>query len=163
MVAFDMNSFVLRDLVTEPDDALLGRLYHRVLEPALKPGELEPLEVIRQQAADGDILRMQAEIDAESEPLAVITSDWYARSEVLLIGYLAVREDLRGRGIGTKLIEAAASKWIIDPCPALAVAEVEDPRYFQPSDTGDPVAPGASLRASRRAYHRRPVLSAEAL
>lgn len=57
MVAFDMNGCILGDLVTEPNDALLGQLYHRVLEPAFKPGELEPLEAIRQQVADGDILK----------------------------------------------------------------------------------------------------------
>lgn len=133
------DGLILRDLVQEPDDALLSELYRRVLEPAFQTGELEPLEVIRAQIADGRIIRVLAYFGADSEPVAAITSDWYARSEVLLIGYLAVRPDRRGRGIGTRLVADAAAEWT-QLGPVLTVAEAEDPRFYQASDTGDPVA-----------------------
>jgi GNAT superfamily N-acetyltransferase len=132
------SSLVLRDLVAEPDDALFSAVYDRVLVPAFAVGELEPLEVIRAQVTDPrHILRMLACFGADAEPVAVITSDWYSRSGVMLIGYLAVRPDLRRQGTGTKLIERAVVKWNAELSPALAVAEVEDPRQFQGSDAGD--------------------------
>jgi GNAT superfamily N-acetyltransferase len=134
------DGLVLRDMVHEPSDVLLAELYQRVLAPSFKVGELEPPEVIREQVDDGGIIRMLAYFDADSKPVAVITADWYPRSEVLLIGYLAVRPDLRRQGLGTRLIGRAASKWIAEERPVLTVAEVEDPRFYTASDTGDPVA-----------------------
>jgi GNAT superfamily N-acetyltransferase len=134
------RSGVIRDLVAEPDSVLLEKVYRRVLSPAFQPDEVESLEEISAQVADGSILRMLAVFDAGGEPIAVITADWYSRGRVLLIGYLAVREDLRGQGIGTSLIYQAVLKWITDLKPVLGVAEVEDPRYFTVSSTGDPEA-----------------------
>jgi predicted N-acetyltransferase YhbS len=131
---------VIRDLVAEPDSALLEKIYRRVLSSAFQADEVESLEEISAQVADGSILRMLAVFDEGGDPIAVITADWYSRGGVLLIGYLAVREDLRGQGIGTSLIYQAVMKWIIDLKPVLGVAEVEDPRYFSISSTGDPEA-----------------------
>jgi GNAT superfamily N-acetyltransferase len=137
----EASALLLRDLVREPDNALLDEIYQRIMVPAFREEEREPLESIRQQVEDPRTLRMLAYFDADSNPVAVITSDWYTRSGVVLIGYLAVRQDLRGQGVGTDLCLRAVSQWKTELNPVLAVAEVEDPRYFKSSpSTGDPEA-----------------------
>jgi GNAT superfamily N-acetyltransferase len=134
------GGFVLRDLVSDPDDALLSAVYDQVLKPSFAVGELEPLEIIRGQVTDPrHILRMLAYFGPDGAPVAVMTCDWYKRSAVMLVGYLAVRQDLRRQGTGTRLIEHAARTWTTELSPALSVAEVENPRRVQPSHTGNPV------------------------
>jgi GNAT superfamily N-acetyltransferase len=143
----EVDGFVIHDLVAEPDDVLLSAVYDRVLKPSFAVSELEPLEVIRDQVTDPrHILRMLAYFGPDGEPVAVMTCDWYARSRVALIGYLAVRPDLRRRGTGTKLIEHATREWAAELSPALGVAEVENPRLYQASDTGDTGNPADRLR-----------------
>jgi GNAT superfamily N-acetyltransferase len=143
----EVDGFVIHDLVAEPDDALLSAVYDRVLEPSFAVGELEPLEIIRDQVTDPrHILRMLAYFGADGAPVAVMTCDWYARSRVALIGYLAVRPDLRRRGTGTKLIGHATGQWAAELNPALGLAEVENPRLYQGSDNGDTGDPVDRLR-----------------
>lgn len=130
----------LRDLVREPDDQLYVTAYNTVLKPAFQADELEPLEVIRDQIIDGSVLQMLVALDESAVPIGVITADWYSRGGVALIGYLAIREDLRGQGLGTTLTKQASERWMTLLKPAITVAEVEDPRYFQASSFGDPNA-----------------------
>jgi GNAT superfamily N-acetyltransferase len=130
----------LCDLVREPDDRLFVTAYNSVLKPAFQADELEPLDVIRDQIIDGSVLQMLVALDESHVPVGVITADWYSRGGVALIGYLAIREDLRGQGLGTTITRQATERWAAELQPALSVAEVEDPRYFQASSFGDPNA-----------------------
>jgi GNAT superfamily N-acetyltransferase len=146
------EGFVLRDLVAEPDDALLSAVYDRVLTPSFAVGELEPLDVIRAQVTDPrHILRMLAYFGPDGAPVAVMTCDWYERSAVMLVGYLAVRQDLRRQGTGTRLIEHATRTWTTELSPALTVAEVENPRRVEASaDTEETGNPADRLRLYER-------------
>lgn len=137
----------LRDLVREPDAALLAAVYERVLRPAFDEDEVESLAEISDQVAEGTRLRMLAAVDPSGEPLAVVTSDWYPDARVLLIGYLAVSANSRGGGIGGGILSRALADWADELRPELCLAEVEDPRYFPVTEHGDP-------RARVRFYER---------
>ena len=62
----------------------------------------------------------------------------YPESGVLLIGYIAVRADLRSRGVGGMLLEAARREWYGKAGLTLVLAEIDDPRYHPASGDIDP-------------------------
>lgn len=133
-------TFELRDLVREPDPALFDEVYRRILRPAFDDDELESAEEISRQIAEGTRLRLLAAFDPAGEPLGAVTSDWYPGADVLLIGYLAVSPATRGTGIGSELMRRALAAWTAELGPALVLAEVEDPRFFEVTEHGDPYA-----------------------
>lgn len=141
------SAFELRDLVREPDPALLAAVYERVLAPAFDQDEIESLEEIGEQVAEGTRLRMLAAVGPGGEPLAAVTSDWYPEAGVLLIGYLAVGAGSRGGGMGSGILTRALAGWTEQLRPRLCLAEVEDPRFFPVTEHGDP-------RARVRFYER---------
>lgn len=132
--------FELRDLVREPDPELLAAVYERVLAPAFDENELESLEEIGEQVAEGTRLRMLAAFGPDGEPLAAVTSDWYPDAGVMLIGYLAVSSASRGGGMGSGILREALAAWTEELRPELCLAEVEDPRFFPVTEHGDPKA-----------------------
>jgi GNAT superfamily N-acetyltransferase len=132
--------FELRDLVRAPDPELLAAVYERVLAPAFDEDELESLEEITEQVADGTRLRMLAALGPGGEPVGAVTSDWYPDAGVLLIGYLAVSAASRGGGVGGRIMSRALAGWTDELRPELCLAEVEDPRFFPVTEHGDPSA-----------------------
>jgi hypothetical protein len=67
-----------------------------------------------------------------------MVSEWYPRSEVLLLSYIAVVAEFRGRGIGGTLLTAIPQRWAAELWPRLIVMEVENPRHYHDSTFGDP-------------------------
>jgi GNAT superfamily N-acetyltransferase len=135
------QNLVLRDVVEDFDDQLLSKLYQDVLFPSFSADELESLEDMRRQIQNRTGVQLFAALDATDAPLAAFTAYWYPRSQVLLLGYLAVRSDRRGQGIGTWLTGHVRRILLERLQPLLALAEVEDPHYYAASHQfGDPLA-----------------------
>lgn len=120
--------FAFRDLRAEPDAAVLERFHRDVLAPSFEPAELDPLDVIAEGLRATGPRRTSAlvAVGPSGDVLGGVVGELYEPEQVLLLAYLAVRPDLRGRGIGTALLHRAAASWY-GPGVALAVGEVHDP------------------------------------
>lgn len=113
----------------------LERLYDEVLNPSFPVDELVPRDQLLPRLAQEDSgVCCRAAVDADGRVVAAIVADTFPAARVLLLGYLAVRSELRDRGIGTGLARDAVPRWIARYRPALAVAEVEDPRFYGDSE-----------------------------
>jgi GNAT superfamily N-acetyltransferase len=110
-----------------------------VLAVSFSADELDDEKVFADGVRDGGTLASVA-LGADGSVLGGAVAEVYADERVLLLAYLAVRPDLRGRGIGTRLMEHVAPRWYARPDVLLAVAEVHDPRPWANVDGEDPVA-----------------------
>ncbi len=129
---------ILRDLRTEPDEALLRRFYDEVLRPSFDDDELMEIESLTDGLRSEDDPRSLASVvvDVEGRVVGGVVGELYEAESVLLLAYLAVRSGERGRGVGTEVIQRVLPGWFADPHVALAVAEVHDPRFW-PDDEAE--------------------------
>jgi GNAT superfamily N-acetyltransferase len=122
------------------ESQVFNRFYHEVLEPAFAPEELNDLETLRTEylrplpGFDGEIALQ------DGEPVGGALGEHYAASGVMMLGYLAVRADVRGRGVGSALLDDLQPKWRKSFRPTAILAEIEDPRYHKAGPRGDPLA-----------------------
>ena len=132
-----MEGVTVRELHRDFDPELLGRLYRELLEPEFSRAELEAVGSLgsRLQGDGSPDSLVAAAVGPEGELLGGLVADHDRDCRVLLLSYLAVRRDLRGRGIGSFLLRDVASTWYDSEQVLLAVAEVHDPRHW--SDPGD--------------------------
>jgi GNAT superfamily N-acetyltransferase len=133
-----VESITIRDLRDEPDDALLRRFYDQVLQPSFDDDELVDFDTLARGVRSDEDPRFLASVavDDDGSVLGGIVGVLYESTNVLLLAYLAVREDARGRGVGTELVKRVAPGWYADPHVAIAVGEVHDPRVW-PEETAD--------------------------
>jgi GNAT superfamily N-acetyltransferase len=127
-----VSSVRFQDLRSDYDEELLYRFYTQVLEPSFARDELEPVEMIAaglRGEGDADVLAAVC-LDAGGEPLGGLIAERDSRTNVLLLSYIAVRPEARGRGIATQLMKRVAAEWYRHPDVLLALAEVHDPRHF---------------------------------
>jgi len=116
------------------------RFYNEVLEPGFPPSELVSLEsALGSYHAQHSIATIAM---AGKEAVGGALGDYFAESDVLLLSYLAIRPDMRSKGIGSALLRDALSKWREKVDPVVILAEIEDPRVHGASQGtyGDPVA-----------------------
>jgi GNAT superfamily N-acetyltransferase len=129
----------------EPVDGQDGQevadFYRIVLTPHFRGDELETEENIAVGLRSGGTRALVARTE-DGTIVGGAVVDWFARSHVLLLSYIAVLPGLRGGGAGVKLIAAAVSgEGAAGVDPLLVVAEVEDPRHFSNDPVlGDPEA-----------------------
>jgi GNAT superfamily N-acetyltransferase len=116
------------------------RLYHEVLVPAFPPEELEDIETVRANHHDPDARVRGVVALRDGSPVGAALGEYYERGGTALLAYLAVRDDLRGQGVGTALLGHALAAWRDSLAPTAIFAEVEDPRAHQAGPHGDPVA-----------------------
>ena len=128
---------MLRDLDVDRDDALVDRLYQDVLAVSFSSDELDEADVFAEGMREGGTLASVA-LGEDGSVLGGVVAEVFADESVLLLAYLAVRPDLRGRGIGTRLMEHVGPRWYVRTDVELAVAEVHDPRPWSNVDGEDP-------------------------
>lgn len=131
----------LRDLRRDFDRELLDRFHREVLAESFHHDELESAESLA-AGLQADEPRMLASIalGPGDEVLGGVIAESYPESAVLLMAYLAVRPNIRRRGIGTELMRRVASEWYADEHVLLAVGEVHDPRRWTEVDGEHAVA-----------------------
>jgi GNAT superfamily N-acetyltransferase len=116
---------------------LLDRLHREILAVSFSADELDNVETMARglRGDGGSQVLASVALGPDNSMLGGVVGEVYTREQVLLLAYLAVRPDLRGRGIGTALMKHVGPRWYANPAVRLAVAEVHDPRHF--SDIGD--------------------------
>lgn len=126
----------------------------QILLSSFPPSELASPGELCQGFSTGMFLTEGAFDTVTGAPLAVaIGTAPSGPSEVILLTWLAVGQQGRGRGVGGRLLEHTIAKWVEEFDPTLIVGEVEDPDYHHGSQaTGDPLA---RLRFYRRHGARR--------
>lgn len=122
------------------EDEVFDRFYYQVLEPAFPREELNDLETLRTQYLS-PLPGFHGKIALrEGEPVGGALGEHYAASGVTMLGYLAVREDLRGQGVGASLLGDLLPEWRESFRPTAIVAEIADPRHHKVGQGGDPLA-----------------------
>ncbi len=122
----------IRELRSQGDAKLLEELYRNVLEPSFSVDELETLESMlsRLGAEDESTLLAAVAVDRAGDVVAGLLGELYPDAEVLLLGYVAVRPDVRSRGVGSQLILEVVPRWCARAAVRLALGEVHDPRFW---------------------------------
>ncbi len=121
----------LVDLRAYYDGELLDRVYTTLLEGAFPGDEFESQPDLAEQLtrADGGVeVTALVAVEAVGRPVGVIVVEWYPESSTLLLGYLAVHPDDRGRGLGSWLMHEAVLRWYGRSGCRLVLGELEDPR-----------------------------------
>jgi GNAT superfamily N-acetyltransferase len=113
--------------LAEKDVDFRRRVYREVLAPALRPDEIESEELFLGYIASGDAIGI-ALADPPETPLSAIIGYPYRTAQVLLIGYIATRKQLRSRGMGAELLERATERWYRPTSFRMVLAEIDDPR-----------------------------------
>ncbi|MEU8241361.1 GNAT family N-acetyltransferase [Actinoplanes missouriensis] len=116
----------IRFLDGEGDAGILRRLYETVLVPSFSAGEREPLDRLRRVLA-ADELRGAIAVTSDGEPVGALFLEWFGDIRAALLCYFAVPPDLRGRGIGQRLVAVAGPHWRAALQPHVVFAEAEDP------------------------------------
>jgi GNAT superfamily N-acetyltransferase len=133
--------------VDPADSQQVASFYRAVLAPHFRDDELERPESFAAGLRGGGSAALAA-LAGDGAIVGGAVTDWFPRSQVLLLSYLAVLPGYRSAGIGSRLMAvvrgedpAGRAGGGTDPRPPLIVAEVEDPRHY-PSDPvmGDPHA-----------------------
>ncbi|MES4904504.1 MULTISPECIES: GNAT family N-acetyltransferase [unclassified Streptomyces] len=136
------SEFELWDLIRNPDKGLARDFYDNVLLPSFTRDELIPREELEEaltpmQGMEASILLA---LDGSQNVVGGVAAEWYRRSRVLLVSYLAVRPSCRGSGIGSRLGKVVP-EWVRERSPLLTVGEVEPPNRIDiATDHGDPIA-----------------------
>ncbi len=130
-------------VASDLNDPVLRKLYRDVLSPMFADNELigedemvaslsagnfpsETVETPNAASSAGIVV-----LDEHKDPIACVIGEWFPSSRALLISYLAVAPQARGKGLGTELIARALDQWPRRFSPLLILGEVEDPRFFK--------------------------------
>ncbi len=133
------TSIQFRDLRADADVSFIEVIYREILQPSFSPDELDPLDLILDGLTRGGSYELWGLSSMDGDmPVGCILGYPYRESGVLLIGYLAIKQDARSRGIGGLLADESGRRWYGQPGFPLVVAEIEDPRYHAAEGDIDP-------------------------
>jgi hypothetical protein len=138
MIDQPASGIVVRFLDGQDTDAL-SNFYTEVLTPSFRPAELVDADALLEAVRSGRTL-VSVAVGSDGTVLGGMVADWHQDSRVLLLSYLAVRPCSRSQGVGQTLIGTTGPVWLAQLAPLVALAEVEDPRYFPGTEYGDAVA-----------------------
>jgi GNAT superfamily N-acetyltransferase len=114
--------------------------YRQVLAPSFAPDELLAEEELLSGLHSGRS-RVLTAVASDGTVLGGTVGEYFPRSNVVLLAYLATLPGRRGGGVGSALLRAARDAWTAELSPRFIALEVEDPRDFTGSEAfGDPVA-----------------------
>ena len=137
-----MTSALRRDDIILIDEGslragvLLEQFGNEILEASFPPEEYVPGQYSGIASPEGPLLLA---CGPGGRVLGGACGEIYQKSDTLLLAYLAVRQDVRGAGIGTVIMDAVRERWLHHQ--KLALLEIEDPRYHASrADYGDPAA-----------------------
>ncbi|NJQ03607.1 GNAT family N-acetyltransferase [Streptomyces zingiberis] len=127
---------------------MLDAVYDDLLRPGFPPEELFLREQLRAVPAGGRGV-VTVVLDGEGAPAGAAVGEVFADSGVLLLSYLAVREDMRAAGLGGRLMAEVTGGWQRRFRPAVTLTEADHPLAHAPDDGphGDPTR-------RLRFYHR---------
>lgn len=126
--------------VRDSGSRYVPEFYHHVMVPSFPPDELETEEELVSGLRSGRS-RVLVAVGTDGNVLGGAVGEYFPRSRVMLLAYLAVLPGGRGGGVGSAVLRAARDAWTAELSPRLIVLEVEDPRDFTGSEAfGDPVA-----------------------
>jgi GNAT superfamily N-acetyltransferase len=124
----------------DDDFRRVPEFYRTVIVPSFPPNELESEEELMSRLRSG-CSRVLIALGTDGAIVGGAVGDYFPRSNVMLLAYLAVLPGQRGSGAGSVLLEAARQAWTAELNPRFIALEVEDPREFKGSEAyGDPVA-----------------------
>ncbi len=104
------TSIQFRDLRADADASFIEDIYREILQPSFSPDELDPLEVILDGLTEGGSYELWGLSAMDGDmPVGCMLVYPYRESGVLLIGYLAVKQGARSRGIGGLLADEGAT------------------------------------------------------
>lgn len=129
----------ISDLGKRGDDDAVRAFHRTMLVPNFPTDEVLSVEHLVQGVRNGD-KRVLVATGPDGAFLAGAVGEWYSDSRVQLLAYLVVRPELRGQGLGSRILAAALAQWTAALEPLLVLGEVEDPRHFQDTGLGDVVA-----------------------
>jgi|SRR5271166_2540508 len=133
------TSIQFRDLRADADVSFIEVIYREILQPSFSPDELDPLDLILDGLTRGGSYELWGLSAMDGDmPVGCMLVYPYRESGVLLIGYLAVKQGARSRGIGGLLADEGGRRWYGQPGFPLVVAEIEDPRYHAAEGDVDP-------------------------
>lgn len=119
---------------------LVPEFYRKVIAVSFPPDELESEDELVAGLRSGRSRVLIAQ-DPGGAIVGGAVGDYFPRSDVMLLAYLAVLAEGRGLGVGAAVLHAAKQAWMAELNPRLIVLEVEDPREFTGSEAfGNPVA-----------------------
>ena len=119
---------------------LVPEFYRTVIVPSFPPDELQTEQELMDGLRSGRS-RVLIAVAAGGAMLGGAIGDYFPRSNVMVLSYLAVLGGGRGQGTGAAVLRAAKDAWTEELSPRLIVLEVEDPRTFTGSAAfGDPAA-----------------------
>lgn len=123
----------------EASSSFVEVVYREILEPSFSPDELDPLDFVLDGLTEGGSYELWGltALD-DGRPVGCILGYPYRESGVLLVGYLAIRDGERSRGLGGLLADEIRRRWYEQPGLPLVLAEVEDPRYHAVAGDIDP-------------------------
>jgi GNAT superfamily N-acetyltransferase len=126
--------------VRDSGSRYVPEFYRHVMVPSFPPDELETEEELVSGLRSGRS-RVLVAVGTDGNVLGGAVGEYFPRSRVMLLAYLAVLPGGRGGGVGSTVLQAARDAWTAELSPRLIVLEVEDPRDFTGSEAfGDPVA-----------------------
>ncbi|NUL47422.1 GNAT family N-acetyltransferase [Cellulosimicrobium funkei] len=124
-------------IVTDP--VSLARVHELLLVPNFPAEELVSVQELLEDVARGSAtVRVVGEV---SDPVAVAITSTFTGSPAVLLSYVAIRADQRGRGVGTALLAGLLAGITADPEVSVVLAEVEHPDHHRAHPVhGDPAA-----------------------
>ncbi|HWE91660.1 MAG TPA: GNAT family N-acetyltransferase [Pseudonocardiaceae bacterium] len=125
---------------TDLDDTVLTPFYQDILQPAFPADELISLDEFRTGYGSPSPVYHGTLALRGDEPVGGALGEYDPGSGLMLLAYLAIREDQRGTGLGTGLLNEVLPAWRAALTPTATIAEVEDPRFYRAGPHGDPVA-----------------------